>query len=308
MCREIEIRVPASTSNLGPGFDTIGLALELYNTFVFTTGPEVDGTSITIEGQGAGALETGSDNRAHRSMAAVFDSFGLKVPPVHIHQYNEIPLARGLGGSATAVLAGVMAAYAILDKDPAVDDVLAQSTKVENHPDNLTPSLVGGLTVSTMEPGHITYLKVPVPSQLSCVVYVPDVPMLTDKARQVLPQKVPFEDAVFNVRASSMLIAALATGSLEKLSIAMQDRLHQPYRVPLFPAMNEIFEAALGAGALGVALSGAGSGIFAFVVDNPRGVGQAMKLAGDAHELGGSSRLLPIQHDGATIVRNEHLN
>lgn len=306
MGKLIEIRVPASTSNLGPGFDTVGLAVELYNTFTFK--PCLDDLVITIEGHGAEELETGPDNRTYRSFATVFHSFGTDVPPAHIHHHNEVPLARGLGGSATAVLAGVMAAYAFLGKEPTTDEILAQSTKIENHPDNLTPSLVGGLTVSIMKPGSIVYLKVPVPPQLTSVVYIPGVPMLTGQARQVLPKQVPLEDAVFNLQALAMFVAAMATGSLDKLAMAMEDHLHQPYRTRLLPGMNDVFKAALDAGACGVALSGAGSGIFALVVDSADEVAQAMTEAGGRYGLGGYSLVLPIQREGAKILRAENLD
>ncbi len=305
MSKLIEVRVPASTSNLGPGFDTVGLAVQLYNTFIFKPS---DDLLITIEGHGAEEIETGPDNRTYRSFAAVFDSFGADVSPVHIHHHNDIPLARGLGGSATAVLAGVMAAYAFLGEKPSMDEILAQSTKIENHPDNLTPSLVGGLTVSIMKPGRIVYLKVPVSPQLVSVVYIPDVPMLTGQARQVLPKQVPLNDVVFNLQALAMFVAAMATGSLDKLAMAMEDRLHQPYRVSLLPGMKSLFKAALDAGACGVALSGAGSGIFALVAGNADEVAQAMTEVGGAYGLGGYSLVLPIQREGAKIVRVENLD
>jgi len=243
-----------------------------------------------------------------QTMWPITHSFGVDAPLVHIHHHNEIPLARGLGGSATAVLAGVIAAYAFLGKKPSTDEILAQSTKIENHPDNLTPSLVGGLTVSIMEPGRIVYLKVPVPPQLTSVVYIPDVPMLTGQARQVLPKQVPLGDVVFNLQALAMFVAAMATGSLDRLAMAMEDRLHQPYRTCLLPGMNDIFKAALDAGACGVALSGAGSGVFALVADNADGVAQAMTEAGGVYGLGGYSLVLPIHREGAKIVRAENLD
>jgi homoserine kinase len=305
MSKFVEIQVPASTSNLGPGFDTVGLAVELYNTFTFELSGEL---LVSIEGHGAKELEVGADNRTYRSFSAVFRSRMQDVPPVHIHHNNGIPLARGLGGSATAVLAGVMAAYTFLGEKPTIDDILAQSTKIENHPDNLTPSLVGGLTVSVMVPGRITYLKVPIPPGVRSVVYIPDMPMLTGQAREVLPKRVPIEDVVFNLQALAMFVAAMATGALEKLRLGMADRLHQPYRAALLPGMNELFGAALDAGAYGVALSGAGSGIFALVGDNADAVAEALSEAGSAHGLGGYSLVLPIEHEGAKILRAEGLS
>jgi homoserine kinase len=244
--RKVEIKVPCSTSNLGPGFDAIGLALRLYNTFTFERLSH--GLEITIEGEGAGQLETDSGNRTFRSYAAVFNALRLAPYPVHIHQNNEIPLARGLGGSATAVLAGVIAALVLLGKEPKVDDVLGYSTLIENHPDNLTPSMVGGLTVSLWEPGRIAYVRLDPPEEITSVVLIPDFRLETGEARKVLPSQVPLADAVTNLRGSAMIMAAVAAGEIDKLALAMRDRLHQPYRAALLPGMHDIFRAALEAG------------------------------------------------------------
>lgn len=299
----VEIRVPCSTSNLGPGFDAIGLALELYNTFTFER--LSDSLEITIEGEGADQLDTGPDNRTYQSYAATFKALGSPPYPVHIHQHNEIPLARGLGGSATAVLAGVIGALVLLGKKPGVDDVLGYATRIENHPDNLTPSMVGGLTVSFWEPGRIVYVRLDPPARLTSVVLIPDFALETGEARKVLPGRVPLSDVVTALRGSAMIMAAMATGEIDKLALAMRDQLHQPYRAPLLPGMYDIFEAALEAGSPGVALSGAGSGIFAFALkdEDPDAIGQAMVREAAAHGIGSTYLILPIDRDGARIVQ-----
>lgn len=298
-----KIRIPCSTSNLGPGFDAIGLALQLYNTFTFER--LSDGLEITIEGEGAGQLETGPDNRTYRSYVAVFEALSLSPYPVHIHQHNEIPLARGLGGSATAVLAGVIGALVLLDKEAKVGDVLGYATLIENHPDNLTPSMVGGLTVSFWEPGRIVYIRLDPPERLTSVVLIPDFTLETGQARRVLPRQVPLVDAVTNLRGSAMIMAAVATGEIDKLALAMGDRLHQPYRAPLLPGMYDIFQAALEAGSPGVALSGAGSGIFAFALKDgdPDAVGRAMVREAAAGGINSTYLILPIDRDGVRITK-----
>lgn len=303
VARKVEIKVPCSTSNLGPGFDAIGLALQLYNTFRFERLSH--GLEITIEGEGAGQLETGSGNRTYRSYAAVFDALGVAPYPVRIHQHNEIPLARGLGGSATAVLAGVVAALVLLGQEPKVDDVLGYGTLIENHPDNLTPSMVGGLTVSFWEPGRIVYVRLDPPQELTSVVLIPDFGLETGEARKVLPGQVPLADAVTNLRGSAMIMAAVAAGEIDKLALAMRDRLHQPYRAPLLPGMHDIFQAALEAGSPGVALSGAGSGIFAFALKDrdPDAVGQAMVREAAVHGMSSTYLLLPIDREGTRITQ-----
>lgn len=299
----LEIRVPCSTSNLGPGFDAIGLALELYNTFTFQR--LSDGLEITIEGEGADQLDSGPDNRTYRSYVAVFEALNVSPYPVHIRQHNEIPLARGLGGSATAVLAGVIGALVLLGKEPRVNDVLGYSTLIENHPDNLTPSMVGGLTVSFWEPGRIVYIRLDPPERLTSVVLIPDFGMETDKARKVLPSQVSLSDVVTTLRGSAMIMAAMATGEIDKLGLAMGDRLHQQYRAPLLPGMYDIFDAALEAGSPGVALSGAGSGIFAFALkdEDPHAIGQAMAREAAAHGMNSTYLILPIDRDGTRIAQ-----
>ncbi len=296
--KKIKVIAPASTSNLGPGFDTLGLALELYNTFTFSFDTESTGVKVTFEGEGANELESGSDNRTIRSLESVLNSYRVAIPAVHLHQKNDIPLARGLGGSATSVLAGVIAGLLYMGKQPEVTEILAQSGKIENHPDNLTPSLVGGMTVSIMDSNGILFVQVALPDDLRCVVYLPDVSMPTGQARQVIPRQVSLGDAVFNIQHASLLVAALASGQVDKIARAMQDRLHQPYRTVLLPGMDDIFAAALSAGALGTALSGAGSGIFAFVSENAEHVAGAMERMGHACGLGGSARVLAIEQSG----------
>jgi homoserine kinase len=302
MKQSITIRVPASTSNLGSCIDTVGLALELYNTFAFTLDSTTKGVSVKIDGHGSSDVEQDCDNLAYRALASVYESFGLNSPGIHIHQNNGIPISRGFGGSATAILAGVMAAYEFLGKRASNEEIIARSVAIDGFTDNLTAALFGGMVVSTLEDGVTTYVRLHVPSQLKAVIYVPDMIMPTGKSRQVLPKQVSFNDAVFNIRASTLLIAAFATGSFDKLKFGMRDRLHQSYRATLLPEMNLFFEAALNAGALGVALNGAGSGILAFVLEDGQRVAQAMSKAGLLCGLGGYALQLNVEDNGAKIV------
>ena len=297
------MQVPGSTSNLGPGFGAIGLALQVYNRFTFERVPA--GLAITIEGEGADRLETGPDNRTYQAYAAVFKSLDLSPYPVHIHQRNEIPLERGLGGSSSAVVAGVMGALVLLGRTPEIDLVLEYATLLEHGSENLTASTVGGLTVSAREPGWVIYVRLDPPAGLTSVVLIPDFRLNTEESLKVVPSQVPMVDARANLRCSAMIIAALVSGKTDKLAFAMQDRLHQPYRASLVPGMYDIFQAALRAGSPGAALSGAGSGVFAFALEDsdPDGIGRAMVREAAAHGIGSTYMILPFDRCGARIIR-----
>jgi len=298
--RRVEVRVPASTSNLGPGFDAMGMALTLYNEFLFER--LESGIQILVRGEGAECLKEEASNRTYQAFCAANQALRRETPGVRIVQHNRIPLARGLGGSGTSALAGTLAAFLFAGVEPESERILAQAVRVEGHPDNVTPSLVGGLTVSALDGPRVAYVKVIPPVQLTAVVLIPDRPLDTGLARQVLPGQYAREDMIFNIRGAAMVMAALATGQLEHLALAMRDRLHQPYRAPLLPGMANIFEAALEAGALGTALSGAGSGILALSrPDRALTVGQAMQEAARRHGMGSYSLQLSIDTEGAQI-------
>jgi len=302
--RSVRIHVPCSTSNLGPGYDSIGLALGLSNEFDFERIPS--GVEIVLRGTGIDSLESGEQNRTYRAFRAVHERAGEPPPGVRIVQQNRVPIARGLGGSATAVLAGTTAGLLFAGADASPSVVLDHSIAIETHPDNLTPSLVGGLTVSSVDDGHVTFVRVTPPSELTTVTLIPDRVLETGAARRVVPETFSRDDVVFNIRGAAMLMAALAVGDLDPLRLAMRDRLHQPYRVPLLPGMDDIFAAALRAGSPGVALSGAGSGIFAFAYpDAAEGIGEAMQREARKHGIDSYALHLPIDHRGLQIVSVE---
>ena len=267
----VRVKAPATTANLGPGYDCLGLALDVWNTIEVEI---LDGGEPVVEvsGEGAGELGTGRDNLVHRSMEFLFHEAGEEMPVVRIRCENDIPLARGMGSSAAAIAGGLVAANAICsrafpDRNFTDNDLLEMAATIEGHPDNVAAAVMGGMqlvVVDHTEDGRKLYtVPVSVPPGLRAVVFVPDVRIATEDARAVLPDKIPMADAVHNMGRVGLLVASMATNHLEYLAIATQDRLHQPYRQPLFPAMKVIFKAALDAGALGVFLSGSGSTILA---------------------------------------------
>lgn len=292
------IRIPASTSNLGPGFDTIGMALKLYNAVTIEPGEK--GIALRVRGKAGRPLALPEVNLFYGSLDATCRDLGI-CPAVRATQKNDVPVRRGLGGSGTAVLAGVAAGLALAGREIAQDEVLARALVFEGHPDNITPSLVGGLTTSVVVDGHVRWLKITVPEDLKAVLCVPDQPIATELARRALPSKVPHEDAVFNVRAAAMLVAAMASGEFEKLGVAMQDRLHQQYRRHLLPGMEAICEAAVGAGAHGAALSGAGSSIVALATREHEKIGHAMCATAKQYGLRARSMTLAVDNTGMVI-------
>lgn len=294
----VHVRVPATSANLGPGFDALGLALALYND---VTATEADGVSVAIEGEGAGRLSAGRDNVVARGVQRAYEAAGHSFKGVALTCVNRVPTARGLGSSAAAWVGGLVAGNALLGGPLSPDALLALAARAEGHPDNVTAALLGGLTVScTLGEGRIAAVSLPVPEAVRWVVLVPEVTSATAEARAVLPPSYPRADAVFNVQRVALLLAALQSGRLDLLGAALDDRLHQPHRLRLFPWMPAVAEAARSAGALGCVLSGAGPSLLAAVDADGGAVAHAMEGALAAAGLRGRARAFAVDTAGAT--------
>lgn len=269
----IKISVPATTGNLGPGFDVLGMALELRNEVVLrVVGRGTGRATISVLGEGAEELTEPASNRLVIVLRHGLEAADMGDLDLEVEQRNAIPLRRGLGSSAAAAVSGALACREILrqigglipnDSD-LVEEAIALALPSEGHPDNLVPALVGGLCLCwESERGVPSFLKLDPPEDLVAVLCIPEVEVATKDARAVLPEKVPLEDAVFSVGRAALLVAALAEGRYELLRDAARDRLHQPYRIGLLPAMGEAIEAALTAGAVSSWVSGSGSTVLA---------------------------------------------
>lgn len=293
----VHVRIPATSANLGPGFDALGLALALYNE---VTATEADGVHVTIEGEGAGRLPTGGGNVVARGVRQAYEAAGRPFKGVALTCVNRVPTARGLGSSAAAWVGGLVAGNALLGEPLSRGALLSLAAQAEGHPDNVAAALFGGLTVSCGLPGgRVATVSLPVPDAVRWVVLVPEVTSATAEARAVLPASVPRADAVFNVQRVSLLLAALQTGRLDVLGTALDDRLHQPYRRKLFPWMPAVAEAALAADALGCVLSGAGPSLVAAVRDDAHAVARAMEGALAAAGVRGSASAFAVDTEGA---------
>ena len=276
----VKVQVPATTANLGPGFDCLGLALALYNTVELSVSATTD---VRVTGEGAGQLPLGDANLVLRAAHKLARDVDIDVPGWRLRQDNHIPLARGLGSSSAAIVGGLVAANQLLGINMPAWQLLQVATEMEGHPDNVAPALSGGLTVCGLEQNRVHCASFPPPRDLAVGLVIPDFEVSTELARSVLPSEVPFADAVFNATHTALLLAALLSEDWELLRVAMKDRLHQPYRAQLVPGMGKVIEAAVEAGAYGAALSGSGPAVVAFAGDEHTPITDAMLQAFAGH-------------------------
>jgi homoserine kinase len=259
---KVRVRVPASTANLGPGFDTIGMALDLYAWIEMSFAAE---TSIRLYGNQMENIPVDKSNLVYKVAQQVFQEAGMEHQELEISMYSDIPLTRGLGSSASAIVGGMVAANALIGGNLTNDRIFEMASGLEKHPDNVGAALFGGIVVAFWDGEKAEYVKIEPHERLEVLVAIPDYQLETEKARNVLPASVSMKDAVFNVSHSSVLVAALCTRDFGKIRQAMKDVLHQPYRAPLIPGMESILEKAADYGALGAALSGAGPTLLCLV-------------------------------------------
>ena len=304
----IRVKAPATTANMGPGYDCLGLALDVWNTLeieVLKGGEPV----VEVPGEGADELGTGRDNLIYRAMEFLFQDVGEDMPAVRINCDNAIPIARGMGSSAAAIAGGLVAANYLCSQEYTANDLLEMAATIEGHPDNVAAAVLGGMQLVIMdqtdEGNRLYTVPLNVPPELHAVVFVPQVRISTKDARAVLPEKVSMADAVHNMGRVGLLVAAMATNHPEYLTVATQDRIHQPYRQPLFPAMKVIFQAALDAGAMGVFLSGSGSTVLALTKGREMTVAYEMAEAARQASVEGNVSVTQPTVRGAHLIDQE---
>ena len=278
------------------------MALNLRHRVSFTThyGP---GLTITAEGEDAHLIPRDESNLVYRSMRLVFQRTGGAPAGLKIHQQNEIPIGSGLGSSSSAVLAGMFGANALAGSPFTHADILQMATDLEGHPDNVAPAVYGGLVLGIQSSQGLLVKRIKIP-QLRVVVVLPDFVLSTEDARAVLPANIPLADAIFNSSRLGLLIGALEAADYADLAIAMQDRLHQPYRIPMINGMAEAMAAARAAGAAGVALSGAGPSLIAFAGDGHERISKAAAEAFGNAGLGSRQWQLDADAQGVIIQSN----
>lgn len=285
----VRVAVPATTANLGPGLDVLGMALDLYNNLELRL-PAQAGTQVEATGEGAQILSRSGSRLLVDAVRLVFARAGFFPPGLHIRQHNVIPLFRGLGSSAAAVAGGVAAANALLPEPLPAEELLRIAVRLEGHPDNVTPALFGGFTAACQWQGKVKQIRVEPPDDLRLVVAVPAFALPTHKSRGMLPKRVELSDAVFNMGRVALWVAAMQNGDLDLLVWAAEDRMHQTHRGALVPGLADVIREAKLAGAKAAALSGAGPSVVAFAVGDTGGIGEAMEAAFLSH--GVESRIL----------------
>ncbi|NDO47744.1 homoserine kinase [Clostridium sp. MD294] len=261
----IHIKVPATSANMGPGFDSIGVALQLYNHLWFEQIEE--GLEIIVKRKHEIEIPTDKNNLIYKTMVDFFAETGNVMPPVRLIQEDYIPMVRGLGSSAACIVAGLLAANHLSGCHYSKEELSQIAAKIEGHPDNSNPALFGGMVVGATDYNEMRHVRLDLPSDLVFAIMVPNFPVSTHDARRVLPSTYDRSDAVFNASRAALLVASIYSGNYENLSMAMQDSIHQPYRSQLIPDMERIFKAAKNYGALGAYLSGAGSTLMAVLTD-----------------------------------------
>lgn len=293
----VKVKVPATTANLGAGFDTFGLALKLYNEFIVE---EADGVFVDTQPKSE-FLENPENNLYIQVVKYLCEKEGKTFHGARLKQVSNIPVARGLGSSASAIVAGILTGYAVHKKELTDEEFFEVAYRFEPHPDNLLPAWKGGFITALKTDTGTYYQKLDFPEEIKAVVVIPDFELSTKKAREVLPSAIPYKDAVFNLQRASLFIAAIVNRRYDLFRVAMEDRLHQPYRKALIPGFDQVVEAALDCGALGASLSGAGSTIIALALENFEKIGQAMVEAFKTAGINAEYKVLDIDTEGAKI-------
>ncbi|MCX7521158.1 homoserine kinase [Microbacterium sp. STN6] len=298
--RSVSVKVPATTANLGPGFDTLGLALSLYDELTVRV-REQPGAHVEVVGVGAGEVPTDETNLVVTAIARTFAALGVEMPGLELVARNAIPHGRGLGSSGAAIVSGIMAARGLLNGIIEIDaqGVLALATEMEGHPDNVAPAIFGGLTIAWVTPEGPQSKKLMVHRGVSPLVLVPQHVMSTALARSLQPLQVPHEDAVFNLSRSALLVAAL-TQSPELLLASTEDKLHQSYRASAMPETNRLI-ALLREQGFAAVVSGAGPSILVLCSDPGQRIAAA-ELAAASAETRWQALMLAVDFKGATVA------
>ncbi len=298
MSSEYTIKIPATSANLGSGFDSIGLAIDLWNFVTIKDGP----FRIDINGYGEDELPTDHNNLVYKSFSRLFQEIDQPVPDLTIECENNIPVTRGLGSSSAALVGGLYVANIFAGNPLKQSDLLDLAAKLEGHPDNVAPAILGGIQIGIYNDQSLITSSVSFPSNISLVLFIPDSKMPTDSARNILGETVSRKDAVFNLGRLGLLVNSFSKGDLGDLKYATQDMLHQPQRQKLFFPMKNIIKGALDAGAYGAFLSGAGSTVIAITDSREYTIGYEMADAAMKSGIEGNIFVSSIVNQGVQLI------
>ncbi|EDX87086.1 homoserine kinase [Synechococcus sp. PCC 7335] len=299
----VAVTVPATTANIGPGFDCLGAAFTLYNRFHFTPFTPLSDSEpfqITVVGTESKRVNSGASNLVYRSYLKCYERIGISAPPVHIKINLGVPLSRGLGSSSTAIVGGIIGANTLAGSPLTKAEIARLANQIEGHPDNVVPALFGGAQLAVVTRGrlqvcHLTWHETVMP-----VVIIPEFELSTADARRVLPAQYSRADAIFNTAHIGLLLQGLATGNGDWISGGMSDRIHQPYRKKLIPGYDDVRRAAMKAGAWGLVISGAGPTLLALAPpDAADVVREAMETAWESQPFAAKAYCLKLDTQGA---------
>ncbi|SKA88918.1 homoserine kinase [Caloramator quimbayensis] len=294
----IEVRVPATSANIGPGFDCLGLALNMYNSF------KAEEIEHGLEISGCDEEFKNEDNLFYKSMVKTFEIIGYKAKGLKIEIGGDIPVSRGLGSSASCIVGGVIAANEISKAGLNTYDIVNICAKIEGHPDNTTPAVTGGMTASIMKSGDVVFDKINICEGLKFCAVIPDFKLSTERARQVLPKTISYNDGVYNLSRTALLISSLINGNFDLIKHGIDDRMHQIYRGSLIENYEDVIKKCYDFGAEGAFLSGAGPTIMAVLREENQNFSNCMKEFLKSINKKWDVKELKIDTKGAMVIRN----
>lgn len=294
----VKVRVPATSANMGAGFDTLGIALNLYNRMEISEIPH--GLIINVINK-ADYIPLDERNLIYRAMMQIFDKVGYKPSGLKIIQDSDIPMTRGLGSSSACIIGGMLAANVLSGRQLSYKEIAHLAAKMEGHPDNVGPALFGGFCTSLMTQNHTIVNSTKICSDIKFAVMIPDYFVATKKSRRILPEYVPFEDAAYNISRALVLQSALISGDVSQFKIGVSDKLHQQYRREYIEGMDEIFEQSYKSGSLGTYLSGSGPTILSFLNNDHEEFAARMEDFFKKNSYRWTCKILDIDNVGAVV-------
>jgi len=305
MLKKVIVTVPGSTANIGAGFDCLGIALSIYNRFEFEIIDKVVERHpcplLELEGEGSDYLPVDKNNIVVKSAEKIFKLCSEKMPPLRIKINSNIPLARGLGSSATAIIGAMVSANYLCGNRFDEQELLNEIVETEGHPDNTVASYFGGLTATCVVESKILHIKYNIHKDIKLILCIPEFKLSTEEARRAIPQLIPHKDAIFNLARVPFIINSLVIGNLEDLHSAVEDKLHQNYREKLLPHFRDVVSSAYKAGAKGVALSGAGPSILAITKENAEKISSAMVNTFKKYNISSKGLVIPPDNKGIRV-------
>lgn len=296
----IRVKVPATTTNLGSGFDCLGLALDIYN--IIEVDENAERLHICVPEEQKNEIPQLENNLVYVAMKKVFDRVGYSVKGLRINLINNIPMTRGLGSSAACIVGGLTAANELVGRLLSRSEITKMAVEMDGHPDNVLPALEGGMVIACLDDGRVVNFQFDPPENIKFALIIPDFHLPTKEARKVIPETITVKDAVFNISRTALVTASFLTGNLDKLYVAMQDRIHQPYRKALIPNWDDITSQAMALGAKGVFLSGAGPTIVAVLDQDYQKFQQEMQQLVNGLDGGWTVKIANICRKGVQLL------